>query len=198
MKFKQKSELPVKLGVEIDFFSDQVEEIGKFVRKYPFDYVIGSVHVIGDWVIDDPSKMGEYLKRDVSRVYEEYFSLVKRLCNCRLFDILAHPDLVKIFGARPSTDFSRVLRETADAMAKSGICAEINTKGLRRPCREVYPSEEFLEILHGHDVPITFGSDAHKPSEVGRNLEDARRLARKVGYTHACVFDCREKALAEI
>jgi histidinol-phosphatase (PHP family) len=83
-------------------------------------------------------------------------------------------------------------------MARSDICAEINTKGLRRPCQEVYPSEEFLEILHGHDVPVTFGSDAHKPTEVGRNFEEGRKLARKVGYTHACVFDCREKTLAKI
>jgi histidinol-phosphatase (PHP family) len=78
------------------------------------------------------------------------------------------------------------------------MCAEINAKGLNRPCREIYPSEQFLKILHDHDVPIVFGSDAHEPNDLGRNLEEAVRLAKKVGYTEACRFSCREKELVKI
>jgi histidinol-phosphatase (PHP family) len=198
VEFKQRSSVPVRLGAEIDFFPDDVPQIGKFIQKYPFDYVIGSVHVIGDWIFDDPSGMHEYSKRDTGQIFNEYFSLVKRAVSSRLFDVLGHPDIIKIFGAKPKNDFSNELEETAEAIAEANICIEINTRGLRRPCQEIYPSEQFLNILHKHNVPVTFGSDAHTPEDVGRDFKVATKLAKRVGYTHACTFDRRERASARI
>jgi len=88
--------------------------------------------------------------------------------------------------------------EAAETMAKSNICVEINTSGLRRPCSEIYPSEQFLKIIHSHDIPIVFGSDAHEPNDVGKNFKEAIKLAKKAGYTHACVFDSRKKVFVRI
>ena len=198
LDFKEVSDIPVKLGIEIDFFPNEVRKIKEFIQKYPFDYVIGSVHVIGDWSIDESSEAYEYSKRDMLQVYEEYFSLVRSMTSSCLFDVLGHPDLIKIFGAKPKTDFSRILVETAENLAESNMCIEINTRGLRRPCQEMYPSEQFLKILREHAVPVTFGSDAHKPGDVGRNFREAARLARKVGYTHACIFDRRDRMSVRI
>jgi len=196
--FKEKVEMPVKLGVEVDFFPDMIEKIGAFIRKYPFDYVIGSVHVIGKWIIDEPSTKDDYSRRDPFQTYEEYFRLVREMCACRLFDVLGHPDLIKIFGTRPEEDLTQIYEDTAETIAWAEMCAEINASGLNRPCREIYPSEQFLKILHDHDVPIVFGSDAHKPKDLGKNLEEAVRLAKKVGYAEACRFSCREKELVKI
>jgi histidinol-phosphatase (PHP family) len=197
-RVKEKSQLPVKLGVEMDFIPGNAEKVREFVSKFPFDYVIGSVHFIGDWEIDNPDQAQEYLKRGIMQVYEEYFTLVKQLCASRVFNILAHPDLVKIFGYKPTCDFSYILSDVADTMAKADVCAEINMRGLARPCKEVYPSEQFLRILHAHGVHITFGSDAHEPDELGKGLNEGLRLAKKVGYTDACVFDHRKKRLERI
>jgi histidinol-phosphatase (PHP family) len=198
LNFKEKSEIPIKLGVEVDFIPKDIEEIRKFIQKYPFDYVIGAVHFIGNWAVDYFPQIHEYLKRDILQIYREYFTLVMELCKCGLFDVLAHPDLVKVFGFKPKTDFSDILTETAEVMAKSNICAEINTRGLRRPCSEIYPSEQFLKILYSYDIPIVFGSDAHEPKDVGRNLKEAISLAKKVGYTRTCVFDRRKRKSVEI
>jgi len=198
LNLREKSELPLKLGVEMDFIPGDAEKIREFIQKYPFDYVIGAVHFIGEWSVDFSSQIHEYSKRDVSHVYEEYFSIVKTLCEYRLFDVLAHPDLIKIFGFKPKSDFSHILIETAEAMAKSNICAEINTSGLRKPCNEIYPSEQFLRILCSHNVPIVFGSDAHKPEDVGRNFREAVKLVKKVGYTHTCLFNHREREFLKI
>lgn len=198
LDFKEESDIPIKLGIEIDFFPEEVRKIEGFIRKYPFDYVIGSVHVIGNWSIDESSGMHEYSKRDILQVYEEYFSLVRNMASSCLFDVLGHPDLIKIFGAKPKTDFSHILLETAESLAESKMCIEINTRGLRRPCQEMYPSEQFLKILCEHNVPVTFGSDAHEPRDVGRNFREAARLARKVGYTHACIFDRRDRMSVRI
>jgi histidinol-phosphatase (PHP family) len=148
--------------------------------------VIGFVHVIGDWIFDDSSEMHEYSKRDTLQIYEDYLGLVRSAVSCCLFDVLGHPDRIKIFGARPKTDCSHILIETAETLDKSNICAEINTRGLRRPCHEIYPSEHFLRILYEHGVPVTFGSDAHVPGDVGRNFKEAFKLAKRVGYTHTC------------
>lgn len=198
LRFKQKTQIPVKLGVEVDFFRDKIEKTAAFIRKYPFDYVIGSVHMIGNWEVDEPSTKDEYLRRDPFRTYEEYFRLVREMCACRLFDVLGHPDLIKIFGTKPREDLIEIYEETAGTIASSHMCAEINAKGLERPCREIYPSEQFLKILYDHDVPITFGSDAHEPNDLGKNLEEAVRLAKKVGYAEACRFSCRKKELVKI
>jgi histidinol-phosphatase (PHP family) len=193
LALKEKSDYPIKLGVEVDFFPDKVQEIREFIRSFPFDYVVGSVHVIGDWIVDDPSEMSEYSRRDLRQVYGEYFGLVRSAVSTRLFDTLAHPDLIKVFGAKPKSSFSCMLEETAEAIAASNTCAEINTSGLRRPCHEIYPSQQFMKLLRKHDVPVTFGSDAHKPSDVGRDFEEAVRLAKKTGYTEACTFDNRKR-----
>lgn len=186
---KERSSVPLKLGIEIDFFPDDARKIREFIRKYPFDYVIGSVHVIGNWIFDEPSEMHEFSKTDTWQVYDEYFSLVRSAASSCLFDVLGHPDLIKIFGAKPKTDFSNILVETAETLAESNVCIEINTRGLRRPCQEIYPSEQFLRILHRHNVQVTFGSDAHVPEDVGRDFKEAIKLAKRVGYTHTCIFD---------
>ncbi len=190
---KEKSELPIKLGAEIDFFPEKIENIREFIQRYPFDYAIGAVHFVGHWMVDSRSQIEEYKKRDMLQVYEEYFGLVQQLCACQLFDSIAHVDLIKIFGFKPRQDFSNILKETAEVIAKSNVCVEINASGLRRPCAEIYPSEQFLRILHSHDVPIVFGSDAHEPNDVGRNFKEAVDLAKKVGYAEACTFDHRAK-----
>jgi histidinol-phosphatase (PHP family) len=142
--------------------------------------------------------MREYSSRDAWQLYIEYFSLLKSAASSHLFDVLGHPDIIKIFGAKPKTDFSCILEETAETIAESNICIEINTRGLRRPCQEIYPSEQFLKILHKHGIPITFGSDAHAPEDVGRSFKKAIKLAKRVGYTHTCVFDCRERVSVRI
>ncbi|MEM3672707.1 MAG: histidinol-phosphatase HisJ family protein [Candidatus Bathyarchaeia archaeon] len=198
LHLKEQAESSLKLGVEIDFIIGDEEKIREFIQRHPFDYVIGAVHFIGRWAIDHPTQIHEHAKRDTFQVYEEYFGIVKKLCKSGLFDVLAHPDLIKIFGFKPKNDFSQMLVEVAEAMAKSNICAEINTAGLRKPCNEIYPSEQFLKILHSYNVPIVFGSDAHQPEDVGRNFREAIKLAKKVGYTHTCLFNCRQKNFLKI
>jgi len=195
---KRKSKLPIKLGAEIDFFPKDIDKIRVFIQKYPFDYVIGAVHFIGNWSVDNPRQMYEYLRRDILQIYREYFSLIREMCRSSLFEIVAHLDLIKIFGFKPSCDLSDILMETAEAIAKSKICVEINTAGLRRPCAEIYPGEQFLKILRDYDVPIVFGSDAHKPEDLGRNFKEALLLAKKVGYNQACIFNQRKPTFIEI
>jgi histidinol-phosphatase (PHP family) len=197
-KIKPESEISIKLGVEIDFIPNKVEKIRKILNTYPFDYVIGSIHMIGRWGIDDPKQIKKHSQRDALEAYEQYFEMVRKMCSARLFDIVGHIDLIKIFGLRPNENISQIYEETAKDLAKSGLCVEINAKGLVRPCREIYPSLQFMRILHAHSVPITFGSDAHQPVDLGRNLDVAVRMGKEAGYVEACAFARRKRTFFKI
>lgn len=195
---RETSDVKVKLGCEVDYFPDRIGQIRELLKNYPFDYVIGSVHYVGDWGVDDPKRIFEQSKRDPLKSYDEYFGLVREMCATGLFDIVGHPDLVKIFGLKPESDVSQIYKVTAKAIAGSHMCAEVNAKGLERPCREIYPGLQFLKILRDCSVPITFGSDAHNPDDLGLNLIEAVKLAKKAGYTEACTFTRRKKIFFQI
>jgi histidinol-phosphatase (PHP family) len=110
----------------------------------------------------------------------------------KLFEIIGHADLPKKFGHRPTRDCTPLYEKFLSAAGKSGCAIELNTAGLRKDCREIYPSPEILRLAFQNGVPITFGSDAHAPGEVGMNFAEAVRLARSVGYTESCRFAGRK------
>lgn len=190
---RRQSSVTIRLGAEVDFFPDQIEKTREFLQKYPFDYVIGSVHFLDDWPVDSFKQMELYFRHDILKVYGDYFKMVRTLCKSRLFDLLGHADIVKIFGFKPNCDITGILEETAGAIAESDICVEINTAGLERRCAEIYPGKKFLELLKEREVPITLGSDAHKPQDVGRSFDKAIELVKEVGYASLCTFKGRKR-----
>lgn len=147
--------------------------------------VLGSVHFIDDWVFDDPSRIEEWDHRDVDQVWTEYFALWGDACRCGLFDVMAHPDLVKKFGHRPSFDTAELYAEAARAAADGGVLIEVSTAGLRKPVNELYPGPELLAAFHAAGVGATVGSDAHHPDEVGYRIDLAYDALLRAGYTHA-------------
>jgi histidinol-phosphatase (PHP family) len=198
LQIKKDTPIPVRLGAEVDYFPDQIEAIKRLVARFPFDYVIGSVHFLEDWPIDSYKQLQLYFRKDIMNVYEEYFAAIRQLCRSRLFDVVGHVDIVKIFGYRPESDITSILEDTAQAIAENDICVEVNTAGLLRPCREIYPSRQLLEMLRQRNVPVTLASDAHKPEHVGRDLEKALNLISDVGYTHICTFESRKRKAVRI
>jgi histidinol-phosphatase (PHP family) len=180
-----KEEFPgyVLLGIEADYRPQTVAEVSSLLDAYPFDYVIGSVHHLGTWGFDDPRQMDEYEERDIDEVWIEYFELVGDAAESGLFTILGHLDLVKKFGYRPTRVLALELDRLVDRIARSGVLVEVNTAGLHKPAAEAYPTVDILRRLYAMDVAITFGSDAHRPEEVGRDFDQAVELARTAGYS---------------
>jgi histidinol-phosphatase (PHP family) len=189
----------IKLGIEADFIPGYEDRLRQLLEQYPFDFVYGSVHLIGDWRFDDSRVYpDQYGGRDANQAYQRYFDLIITSAMSGLFDILGHIDLIKKFNYRPTEDIDRLLRRTVESIAKAGVCVEVNTSGLRRPCAEIYPSENILRLCHQHGVPVTLGSDAHSPQEVGMDFEKARDLLRRVGYTQVATFTRRQRAMVEL
>ena len=172
----------VVLGIEADYRPDTVSDVRSLLQSQPFDYVIGSVHHLGEWGFDDPRQIGGYDSRDIDDVWVDYLELVGEAAESGLFTILGHLDLVKKFGYRPSRILDAELDRVVKRIAQTGVVIEINTAGLHKPVQEAYPSADILRRLRAAGVAITFGSDAHRPEEVGRDFAHAVDLARAAGY----------------
>jgi histidinol-phosphatase (PHP family) len=184
--------LPVKLGLEVDYFPGTEPALAELLARYDWDYLLGSVHYVDGFPVDQSPALTE--KLPVSEAWRRYFVWLRNAARSGLFDVLSHPDLVKFFGVRPAGEATRfVYEETADAVEAAGVCVEISTKGLRVPVGELYPAPELLAAFHDRGAPITLASDAHEPKDVGRDLGRAVALAREAGYETVTVFDRRKR-----
>lgn len=192
-------QLTIRLALEVDYLPGHENWIRDLAARHPWDYLIGSVHYVSDdWAVDSPFKLSEWRKRDTMEVWRIYFERLTRAAETGLFEIIGHADLPKKFGHRPTQDCTPLFARFLQAAKQHHCAVELNTAGLRKDCREIYPSRPFLELAFQHGVPITFGSDAHAPEEVGMNFGEAVSLARTVGYTSACRFERRRRATVSL
>ena len=198
LREKYKGTIAVKFGLEGDFYPGTESWVREFNSQHEFDYIIGSVHYLGEWGFDNPVFVHRYEEKDVDEVYEQYYQHIKRSAAARLFDIIGHCDLVKKFGHRPSRNMEEVLREVFKVVKQADMAVEINTSGLRKPVKEVYPSVQILAILKELRIPLSVGSDAHTPTDVGKNLDVARELVERFGGGKISVFTRRQRNEVQI
>lgn len=178
----------VLLGVEADLVTDGIEHARSIVERLPLDVVLGSVHTIDGWAFDDPDRMSGYDSWDIADLWERYFADLAVAARSGLADVIAHADLVKKFCGRPASSVDHLYTQTAAALAEAGVAVEVNTAGLRKPCRELYPAIELLTALRRAGVPVTVGSDAHDPGDVGAGRTEAIEALEAAGYRSVLVF----------
>jgi len=182
--------LPVKLGLELDYISGRIEELAALLAPYPWDYLLGSVHIVDGEAID--MEPGLWARLTVEEVWRLYFEALGDLAKSGLVDVLAHPDLVKIFGMRPAAREVSVRYEAcAEAVAAAGVAVEVSTAGLRKRVGEIYPAPELLSLFRAGGVPVTLASDAHVYHDVGRDFDRALELVRDAGYETVTVLEGR-------
>lgn len=192
-------DLTARVGIEVDYKPEREHEIGIFLAQKPYDFAIGSVHHLGEWPFDHPDHKDGFMHRDIDDIYQEYYSLIDRAVRSKLFDIVGHLDLVKVWGFKPAFHQENFfIKPLLNGLRISGIVVEINTGGLRKPVREIYPSEVLLRDLFAYNIPITFGSDAHHPDDLGYELSRAFQIARKAGYREMVGFNRRRNILYPI
>jgi histidinol-phosphatase (PHP family) len=190
---KKFPQLAIRLALEVDYLPGGEDWICELAARHSWDYFIGSVHYVSDsWDIDNPHKISEWKNRDAFEVWKIYFERLTLAVESKLFEIIGHVDLPKKFGHRPTRDCTPLYKTFLDAAKRHNCVIELNTAGLRKDCKEIYPSCEILRLAFEKGVPITFGSDAHAPEEVGMNFAEAIQCAREVGYTNCCKFTKRQ------
>ncbi len=187
---------PIRLGLEVDFLPGHEGWIEQLSGMADWDYFIGSVHyVTPDWDLDNPKWLGSgrWEQQSVDEVWAMYFGACERSIRSGLFDFHAHPDLAKKFGHRPAGDRRRFYEPVIRAAAETGTAFEINTAGWRNSAGEQYPERAFLEMALEAGVPILISSDAHKPTDVGRDFDRALALAWDVGYRETVRYHRRQR-----
>jgi len=196
---REHPQLTIKLALEVDFIPGQEEWIKHLSARHPWDYLIGSVHYVsGAWALDNPNTTSEWQTRGVFEVWTDYFERLTLAAESGLFEIIAHADLCKKFCFYPKQDCTPLFTQFLNAARRKGVAMELNTAGLRKDCKEIYPSPQIVQLAANLGVPITFGSDAHAPGEVGMNFPEAVTLARSAGYTHYCRFIQRRREDAKL
>ncbi len=194
----------LRLGIEADFVPGAEDRMANLLEARDFDYVVGSVHFLRDESID----MDDYTiwgtGHSPEQIWSSYFEALAAAARSGLFDILAHPDLVKVWGKAnperpfPEGDLRRYYEPAIEAIAETGIAVEVSTAGLRKRAQELYPSLPFLQMCHEAGAPVVLSSDAHRPEDVGADYEEALALLDEVGYTELCVFERRVRRLQPI
>lgn len=185
-------QLTIRLALEVDYLPGHEDWIRDLAGRHPWDYLIGAVHYVSEsWALDNPNALAEWRHRDPFEVWGVYFDRLTAAAASGFFDIIAHADLCKKFCFYPKQDCTPMLERFLDAAARQGVAMELNTAGLRKECREIYPSPRLVRMAAQRGVPITFASDAHAPGEVGLNFAEAIALAREAGYTHWQRFERR-------
>lgn len=195
LREKYRGSLEILLGIEADYYPGYEEETVRLLESYPFDYVIGSIHVLGDWLFDSPRFLHEWQRREVNGVYEEYYGVLKKLARTGLFNIVGHFDLPKKFSYRPSNSFEEIITDLARDINRAGMVVELNTSGLRYAAGEIYPSLDIVKILREEGVSITLGSDAHRPVEVGENFDLSINIARSLDFPSLTSFRLKKPVL---
>ncbi len=191
-KEQYKDQIKILLGYEVDYLPGYMDDR---ILNAEVDYLIGSVHFIDKWGFDNPEFIGEYKNRDIDEIWQAYFDATEAMAKTGYFDIVGHFDLIKVFKYMPTKELKLLAHEALKAIKKSNMVLEVNTAGLRKPVKEIYPSKLLLEEAYGLDIPITFGSDAHAVDQVGFAYDEAAALAKVVGYTKVVTFEQRDREL---
>ena len=182
--------LPVKVGIEVDHRAGGEHEIAAVLDAYEWDVVLGSVHWVAGHAVDwDADSVWEHLPAD--DVWERYTDTLCQAAATGLYDVMAHPDLAKVFGHRPGPERDRLYDRIAAAFAAAGVSAEVSTAGYRRALGELYPDPALLARFRENGVPVTLASDAHAPEGIGRDFARALDEVRRAGYTTLTRFDRR-------
>lgn len=181
---------PVLVGVEMDWLPDRLDEIARFLEARPFDVVLGSVHWIGELAVDHPD-YSMWDKYDDVTIWRAYLKELAAAAQSGLFDVLAHPDLPKVFGHQFPVELQDELDVTVGAIADSGLAVECSAAGLSKALRELYPDPDLLARFRESGVPVTLASDAHAPEHVGRDFPSAVAAIRGAGYDTLTRFSGR-------
>jgi histidinol-phosphatase (PHP family) len=191
-------DLRIRAGIELD--NDPVHSVAgrKWIEKHwhKLDFVLGSVHFLdrADQMFDSvPNGAAQFEGRDVDAIYADYFRRVREMAATGLIDCLAHIDLVKIHGHRPSVEIGSIVNETLDFIRTRNLAIELSTAGWRKSVSELYPSDRIIELAIEKGIPFTIASDAHSHAQLGDNFP---RLARKMatfGVRQISIFEKHQR-----
>ena len=180
----------ILLGMEMDYVPSRIATARAEIARYPWDYLIGSVHNIGLEKLQEPALYQEW---NIDDVCEIYFHRVGDMLRDRFCDVVGHLDLPKKMGSRPQRGLRHYIEPLIPELLAAGVAVEINTSGKDNPAGEFMPGWDTVALLAEAGVPLTLGSDAHAPQQVARHFDEAITELRRIGVRELSWFEKRER-----
>jgi histidinol-phosphatase (PHP family) len=193
-----REETDLKLGIEADFIPGREDRTANLLDSRDWDYVVGSIHFVGDESLDTEEFSIWTRTASPDRIWKRYFEMLGDAAQSGLFDILAHADLVKVWGAdrpQPDGDLRRFYYPAMEVIAECDVAIEVSTAGLRKRVGEIYPAPAFLEMAIDAGKPLALSSDAHTPDLLGHEYDQALKLLDSMGVKEIAVFDGRQRRM---
>jgi histidinol-phosphatase (PHP family) len=191
----------VLFGMEMDWLEGQEEHIRATCTAWDFDYLLGSVHFLGRWGFDEsPAPWKTFSQEECEQHYTAYFTAWKEMISSGLFQIAAHPDLIKIFSVEQfhvwlaKAQSLELIGQGLEALRRQGMSMEISSAGLRKACHEIYPAVPIMRLAAELAVPISFASDAHRSADVGHAFPQLAAYAKDFGFREYVVFEKGQKS----
>lgn len=202
LKEQYKDKIEILLAYEVDFMQNSSLMLDEILNAN-VDYLIGSVHFIQEknkektdlWGFDNPEFIGKYKEKNIDDIWSDYFLAIEQMAKSKLFDVVGHFDLIKVFKYLPSKDVRIIAKNALEAIKKSNMVLEINAAGLRKPIAEAYPSKDLLEVAFELDIPITFSSDAHSIDQIGFKYDEITTYVKEIGYSKCTFFRNKDRNL---
>lgn len=212
---KKYPSVKIRIGAEIDWLPEKAEEIKRVIGQHPFDCILGAVHSLNGTKVKQGEERekfwGMLSPKEVYGRYAAYYKAIQEMAKSRLFDVVAHLDLIKTDGYFPKKSILPIIKETIKVIAENGLCIEINTvgisetgkyatvtEGMRKQIKEMYPSLEILKLCRNAGIPVTIGTDAHKAERLDFGFGDAMKMIKEAGYTELAVFEKRKRSFVKI
>ena len=187
-------DLQIRAGIELD--NDPVHSPAgrKWVEKNwdKLDFVLGSVHFLErrDQMFDSvPNGAAQFENRNIDEMYADYFRRLRALIATGVIDALAHLDLIKIHGHRPTADIGTLASETLGFIHARNLAIELSTAGWRKPVNELYPSDSIIELAMEKGISFTTASDAHSHVQLGENFANLAHKMTEIGIRRVCIFE---------
>lgn len=183
-------DMEIICGCEMDWLGDYEDREFSEEDFKPFELMLGSVHFVDAWGLDDPAKKERWDEPGMpDKTWERYFHVWCEAATTKdfPFQIMSHPDLVKKFGYYPTFNPSELYDMAVDAIRTSGRMIELNTSGRYYACQEMFPTPELLKRFCRAGVPCSIGTDAHTPANVARSLDEGLQLLYDAGYRQITV-----------
>jgi histidinol-phosphatase (PHP family) len=196
-----REETSLSLGIEADYIPGTEDRMATLLESHDFDYVVGSVHFLANDALDMEGDWDIWRNADVEKVWMRYFETLGEAARSGLFDILAHPDLVKVWGDPdrvPRRDLRFFYDRAMDGIADSDVAIEVSTAGWRKPVDEIYPARPFLEMCLEAGRPVALSSDAHTPNDLAYRYDDALEYLDSAGIDRVAVFERRQRRLEPV
>ncbi len=187
---KYTAEIKILLGYEVDYLLGHMDTR---VLNADVDYLIGSVHFLEGWGFDNPEFIGKWEEQNIDEIWQKYFDTIEEMAKSKLFNIVGHLDLIKVFKFMPKNNIVEMATKALNAIKEADMVLELNVSGYRKKVQEAYPSRALLELAFSLNIPITFSSDAHKPEQVSLYSNEITALAKDVGYTKCSYFEKRKR-----